>query len=311
MSEAFATKVLRFKQLGFKTVVPRATIDAAKFVSFPSGFHGTNPSLVAIDGGYLISVRGVNHIYVRRLIGDALAFTMGDDYENIHRFAVLDSELNFVRALPGLDSAFDGFEDVRLFRFDDKIMAVANANDPDAGPNARSIVLLTIDPDFASGAARRIPSPYGFRQEKNWAPFVLDGELHFVYSFEPLVVLRYDPATGRATFAGPRFANVPVATLRFLVAGSSAGMPVEGGFLFATHRRIFSLPLRHRYYVHRLCYLDAKTLELRCGPYFSLGKRTIQFINGLAVRDDEFVVSFGVMDATANFARIARAEIFT
>ena len=30
------------------------------------------------------------------------------------------------------------------------------------------------------------------RNEKNWTPFIKDGKLHFVYNFEPLVILTYD-----------------------------------------------------------------------------------------------------------------------
>ena len=306
---ATVTKFLRFLPLTYKTVAPRLMIDPAKFVTFPPGFHGTNPSFVAVGDNYLVCVRGVNHIYVSTKIKIPPAFTIGDSYRTVNRFVLLDRSFALVRTLPALDSAFDDLEDVRLFRVGDEIMATATGADPARGPESRSIALLTIDATYSRGDVRIIASPYDARYEKNWAPFVLDGELHFVYSFEPLVLLRYDRATGRVVFASPRFSNIPAGELRFLIAGSSAGMPVEGGFLFAAHRRKWSIPQRDVSYLNRMYFLDATTLEVQAGPYFAIQELAIQYVNGLAVDGDDLVVSYGVMDTTAHLCRIARSDV--
>jgi hypothetical protein len=46
-------------------------------------------------------------------------------------------------------------------------------------------------------------------REKNWAPFVHQGVLHFVYSFDPLLVLYYDFNPGGILKAAYRDSSIP------------------------------------------------------------------------------------------------------
>ena len=111
------------------------------------------------------------------------------------------------------------------------------------------------------------------------------------------------------SFADPRFARFTAADLKFLTGGSSAGLPVPGGILFAAHRRRVSLPRLHRSYLSRLYHLDNTGMTLTAGRYFSLGPASIQFINGLAQHGSDFVISYGAMDQYAYLCRVPQARL--
>ena len=93
-----------------------------------------------------------------------------------------------------------GFEDLRLFEFHGQWYAVASTYE--LNPTVRrQIALLSLE-----GAnivdAKALPSPQPGRHEKNWMPFVVEGELHFVYLCSPTIILACDVQTGEP--ASPR-----------------------------------------------------------------------------------------------------------
>jgi hypothetical protein len=274
-------------------------------VNFPAGFHGTNPSLVRLNGQYLVCVRGVN--YIKGRYGSAPSFSVGDRYLSANRFFLADNDLNFVRALPGLDSVFDGIEDIKLFLFDGTIMGSGSAADDEKAQ--RCINLLTIDPSLDGGSRSVLASPFGLDQEKNWAPFVHDSTIHFVYSFEPLVILRYDsvrhtvePILQSSRAFSPR-------KLTFLMSGSSAGIAVGNDFLFVAHRRRVWPILRREAYLSRFYRICMPDMRLSAGRYFSIGSASVQFVNGLEQEGDDFILAYGEMDHTAHISRFRKSSI--
>ena len=307
MTAVLTKKLLRFLPLTFRQVEPAQPADLTGLAAFPPGFHGTNPSFVRFGEGYLVCLRGVNYV----LSGPDMAravFTAGDHYMTVNRFCLVDRAFRLRRALPTLDGAFDDVEDIKLFELNGAVMGYGSAADPGGPPGNRASFLLTLDPEAGTCTRRLLPSPFGFTQEKNWAPFVRGGELHFVYSFDPLLVLRCDPATGGLSFTDPAAARAARDNLRFLLGGSSAGLPVPGGFLFAAHRRRVSVRM-HRSYLTRIYHLDDAATRLTAGRYFSIGKPRIQFVNGLALEGEDLVLSYGDMDRSAHACRVRRAAV--
>ncbi len=299
-------KILRFFPLAFRRVRPDHETDLTGHAAFPEGFHGTNPSFVRFGDGYLVCLRGVNYL-LSGLDMSHPVFTAGDHYMTVNRFFLVDRAFRFQRALTGLDSAFDDVEDIKLFELGGTLMGSGSAANL-AGPDGnRAIVLLRIDPAAQTGTYSFVASPFGFTQEKNWAPFVRQDRLHFVYSFDPLIVLRCDPADGSVSFLDPA-ARSAGKDLRFLVGGSSAGVPVPDGFLFAAHRRRVSVRM-HRSYVSRIYHLDAAAARLTAGRYFSVGAPRVQFVNGLAREDGHLVLSYGDMDRSGHVCRVPEAAL--
>jgi hypothetical protein len=80
-------------------------------------------------------------------------------------------------------------EDPRMVILKDKIYVVFICLSPYEGQN-RCIAITEYDnfePTFLRVENMKMNSI-----EKNWAPFEKDGELHFVYSYDPLIILKYD-----------------------------------------------------------------------------------------------------------------------
>ena len=79
------------------------------------------------------------------------------------------------------------------------------------------------------------------RAEKNWMPFIVQDELHFIYQLDPLVVLRCDVLTGKCTCVVPSCSNLPPFNTRNAIArgGTSMVKVAENlffGFLHSTFR---------------------------------------------------------------------------
>jgi hypothetical protein len=128
--------------------------------------------------------------------------------------------------------------------------------------------------------------------------------LHFLYSCDPPLVLRYEPVINAVTFVlSPPFGS---GSLQFLEGGSSAGIPTAEGTLFLTHRRVVRLPSRQRIYLSRIRLLDHGLRSLTAGPFFSIGHPTVQFANGLLMDGDRVLISYGEMDATASVGCFSR-----
>ena len=56
-----ARKLRRLLPLSAERVVPANVVEISAYAKFPSGFHGTNPSVVKVRDGYLVCLRGVNY----------------------------------------------------------------------------------------------------------------------------------------------------------------------------------------------------------------------------------------------------------
>ncbi len=72
---------------------------------------------------------------------------------------------------------------------------------------------------------------------------------------------------------------------------------MDGGFLFVVHQVFVLDDLRH--YLHRFVLLDRSLSPRAASPAFSFTGRRVEFCAGLARRDDDLLVAFGVDDAHA------------
>jgi hypothetical protein len=187
-----------------------------------------------------------------------------------------------------------GYEDCRLIEVGGNWFATATVAELNEH-GRRQVALLTLDgTDVVQARALRGPHPE--RHEKNWMPFVRDGELHLVYTCGPTVVLRCDTATGAlevvAESAGPDAARP--------LRGGSQGVPVDDGMLFVVHE-VRRAP-RSLLYLHRFVLIGHDVRLAALSPPFSFTGDHVEFCAGLARHADELVLSFGVSDAAAGLA---------
>jgi hypothetical protein len=301
---SIAKKIRRFAPLRFDVIRPIAELNLSRKVILPPGYYPTNPSFVDTDRGRLLYIRGVNY----RMADNfrlTTTFTTGDSYHSISRFALLDGRGEVVRELPELDAVFEGAEDVRLFSFNGALWGICCRPISGAAPSC-GMSLMKLDADLLGAKALPLASPYGSKREKNWLPIVQNGMLHFVYSLEPLVVLRCVTSSGQLDFVDPSCVEYSGSSFTFLLCGSASGISLDNRQLLILHRRSIRLPTLRQIYVHRCATLNPSLTKLQFGRYFVIGGAEIQFVAGISVDDDFIRLSYGRMDRSAHLGEFDR-----
>jgi hypothetical protein len=297
-------KFRRFAPLRFEVIQPIAEIDLSREVALPKGYYPTNPSFIDTGLGLLVCIRGVNYRFANECMLTPI-FTTGSIHHSVYRFVLIDHRGSVTRALPDLDAAFEGAEDVRLFSFDGNLWGICSQLR--CGPGLSSgMSLMKLDTDLRGATEIPLRSPYDFRTEKNWLPIVHQGALCFLYSVAPLVILRCDVASGTLDFLDPHYAEYPRSSFAFLSGGSASGITVANQQFLIVHRRTVRLPTLRKIYVHCCVTLSPLLDELRFGRYFVIGRAEVQFVAGMNMDDDVIRLSYGRMDRSAHLAEFDR-----
>jgi tetratricopeptide (TPR) repeat protein len=276
-----------------------------------AGWSALNPS-IGPDGTAMV-VRTVNYrrddhgVYTTRPEDGGLIRTR-------NRFLTLDEDLRTTsdtmwtevpEGPPRFASRVWGCEDVRLVAVDGHWVATATVRDRNDGEWCE-MALLTL---ASTGPGRSVgiegmavlDAGRARRHEKNWMPFAVDGELHLVYSCDPLVVLHHDLTTATTSTVTSSPGPPGAASFR----GGSQGLPDGDGWLFVVHE-VVDPP---RTYAHRLVRLERDFTISGVSAPFSFSGAAIEFCAGLAAVGDDVVLSYGVKDRSAHLARLPRASL--
>jgi predicted GH43/DUF377 family glycosyl hydrolase len=285
------------------TLVPDMRIGEIKLDVKPA-WPAFNPS-IAPDGedGFRMVVRTANYRIERGVLHAEGVL------HNINYMVELDAGLGVRSIEPVLDRALRpephesqiaGYEDCRLIEFEGRWYASATVCDMNA-LERREIALLRFE-GVEVAHAQPLAGPDPTRHEKNWMPFVHEGELHFLYSCSPTLVLRCDVHSGAMT---------PVAEGEAPIAagfrGGSQGVPVADGHLFVIHETVREEHALR--YLHRFVLLDRELRLAGATPRFTFTSDRVEFCAGMAARGQELVLSFGVSDAAAGLAVLALDEV--
>jgi predicted GH43/DUF377 family glycosyl hydrolase len=115
--------------------------------------------------------------------------------------------------------------------------------------------------------------------------------------------MRCDTATGALEVVSRSEAPEEAGAFR----GGSQGVEIDGGVLFAVHE-VRRGP-RSLLYVHRFVLLGPDLRLAAISPRFTFAGDHVEFCAGMARRDDELVLSFGVSDAAAGLAVVGLSEV--
>ncbi len=204
-----------------------------------------------------------------------------------------------------------GCEDVRLLAVGNSWKALATVRDRNHYERC-DIALLSLPSLNAAEETTLsvIPGPDPARHEKNWMPFVVDGELHVMYLCSPTVVGHLD---ANSQLVVDSSTTGPPSATHF--RGGSQGVPFNDGYLFLIHEVTFFGT--HRVYSHRFIHMTSAIMKsgdrrwditsLSCPFYFR--EMGIEFAAGLAVDGDDIVASFGVRDAEAWLVRMSANQV--
>lgn len=263
-----------------------------------------NPTIASDGVGFRAIIRSVNYELVDgryRMLDDCGAITTVNHLVHLdERLQVVESrELDDLVSLPRFQTGVRGFEDCRIFAWRDTWWATATSRDVTADGICR-MVLLELD-GTAIRSTSVLDGPDPTRHEKNWAPFVRDGALHFLYSAHPAVVLR---ERGGAL---EEVARTPTDRRFTHLRGGSQGLPVDDGFLFVVHEAWDHRGTRR--YAHRFMTLGPDLRPSGVSAPWAFVHDGIEFCAGLAMQGDDLVLSYGLDDRSAELMTVPLASV--
>ncbi len=272
-----------------------------------------NPSIVTTSSGYHVICRLVNyvqkgakefHAYDEQGIFRTRNFLL--EYTKDFRFLSQKEILENPPHPKRKESLVQGLEDCRIFKWDHDFYFICTTTDtnPMGSPQ---ISLCSLEP-YARNEARYVdqflplqgPDPY--RCEKNWLPFVHNGQLLFIYSYEPLTMYSPSLSTGacecvhRSSISGYDFSSF---------RGSSGPVALDEGFLILVHEVVF-LPGSERVYLHRFVLLDRSWDVSQISKPFIFQHQGVEFCTGMCLDHDRkhLILTLGIEDHDAYFCKL-------
>jgi tetratricopeptide (TPR) repeat protein len=267
-----------------------------------------NPSIAAAGGGFHAIVRTASYRYLPG--GRYLSLDPEGRIRTINYLAELgrDLDLRSVEALSDEaggsrlpQAGIVGYEDMRLIEVPSGRYATATVADRNPAGRHEMALLRLAGNRIAEARVLRGPDPD--RHERNWMPLLRDDELLLVYTLGPTVVYRCDLETAELT----KLVEHPTPEHAHGLRGGSQGLRIDCGWLFCVHEVLFSESGRH--YVHRLARLDDELQLTALSPRFRFAEENLEFCAGLARREHELILSFGVGDAHAGLAVCPEREL--
>ncbi len=284
-------------------------------VKCPDRFSPLNPSIAVHDGTYYVNCRTVNFINekcqsYRSRDEDGIIrtrnflLTLNDDFQTLEQHEIIEDMER--QRYPQL---VVGLEDGRIFRWKERWFMTATVMDtvPDWNPK---IALVRLNPELDSEGRYHVDSfvqlqgPDPNRCEKNWLPFVVEGQLRFIYGWNPLTIYEPDSLTGKCEKLYERECELDLSLLR----GSGGPISFDGGYLAVTHEVIFR---DERHYFHRFVYLDYSfTVKKISLPFFFFEKK-VEYSCGMTWHMDQkhLLLSVGLGDSKACLLQLSAEDV--
>ena len=274
----------------------------------PDPFVAATPSVIPTSSGYLVCCKAVTYRidahqrFVSAAQGgvqrtESYLFEIDRDLTSGSQ-AWVEHDLVSVR-----DTQVQGLEDSRLVEWRGRRFLLGTS----WNLHPQAIVRMSLAVLDGARIERLVPlSGYGDdRSQKNWLPFVdpHTGELHALYGYAPLVVLRVDVETGvcKPVVQVEHRRNLG----RWRGSAGPLALPPQlgGGWLVLIHDVSWH---GRRYYLHRFVHYSEDWELRRVSRPFFFRQREIEFSCGMCFAHEpgRLIVGFSVMDREAWLAEV-------
>jgi len=275
-------------------------------------YHPMNPSIQKTQDGYKVPCRVVSYTQE-----GAKHFRTADPkgmFKNRNFLLSYDKEFRLLSQKEIVEDLpreriphflLEGMEDCRLFELGKSLWFTATCFD--TNPTGSLQIALCKLGDKGSGKEIKVeklipllgPDPH--RCEKNWLPFVKDGQLHLVYSYDPFLVYRPNLHTGSCETAISYRPGHEMSQFR----GSASPLPFDGGYLLMIHEVVF-MPDFTRCYLHRFLHLDQDLKIKSLTKPFLFDHAGVEFCCGMTPSHsgEELVMAIGLEDREARLGII-------
>lgn len=272
-------------------------------IDLPTGYIASSSSIISSTDGFIFNLRAVNYTIAKH--GNYII----SDPDNIVRTRNYLLRLDKEFKLEKVDELIDrsgiqlypknilGIEDIRLIdetRFFATYLEVNDSRTP-------QICFCTYD---ANGSVNKIvPLMYGekLQCEKNWMPFIKNGEIHFIYSMKPFRLFKL--VDDKIELVKEiNITDVNIDGFR----GSGSPIPYRDGWLCTIHQVYYNNP---RKYFHRFVWFDQEFTQIKYSKLFYFEKIGIEFNLSICHSEIGLLMTYSVNDASSVIGILDYAEL--
>ncbi len=275
---------------------------------FSERYHPMNPSIVKTDSGYQVICRTVNYTQMGAKIFNTIDIT--GVFKTRNFLVETDPDFHFlsqkeiveniqIERLPPCNVV--GLEDCRIFEYQNSLWFTCTTFDTNivsGRPQVSLCKLADERPGPFAEVEEMVPllGPDPYRCEKNWLPFVWNGELFTIYSYDPFTILKPDIETGVCETAHLVANKHDFSSFR----GSAGPIEFDSGYLILVHEAVHHLDYS-RAYLHRFLYLDENFVIRKITLPFTYLHQGIEFCNSMTIdhSGEKLIMAVGIEDGEA------------
>jgi hypothetical protein len=205
------------------------------------------------------------------------------------------------------DGYIQGVEDCRLVQGSDALEFLGTSRSYSSNGTNKIMHVSKGASDTVWGL-KELALPAGVSPEetqKNWMGFSVSGELHYIYSYNPMRVCKADgtdlpiPKTSASSLKEYRGSAGPV-------AWSSATHPGEA-YICVIHK--VHIGDDGRRYYHRFLTLNADFSPSRVSRFVRMTQERVEYWSGMCRSPNGYYVTYGLKDSEAYIAEISKEDI--
>lgn len=269
-------------------------------------YNPLNPSIIKTNNGYEVICRTVNYTQIGAKHYKTLDIYDANNAINTRNFLLqYDKDLKKISQQEVIEdlkrnkfqnNIIHGLEDCRLFEMDGSSWFTCTTLDTNlTGQPQISLCKLT---DDRTGDIIKVESltpligPNLNRCEKNWLPFVKNGQLQLIYSYDPFVIcIPQGQGSKFLTLYEPRHDLT-----RF--GGSTPPIEFDEGYLLLVHEHVDN---GQRNYLHRFLFLDNDFNIKKMSLPFIFMHKGIEYCCGMTIDHTEknLIMGLGIEDREA------------
>lgn len=203
-----------------------------------------------------------------------------------------------------------GLEDCRLFKWGEKEWFSCTTVDTSLyGLPQVSLGMLAQDRSKNEIHVEKLitlEGPHPEICEKNWLPFIKEGALHLIYSYNPFIIYKpeIDFTNQKLIHRNEYIADtLPYDTSRF--SGSAPPILFEEGYLFVIHEVVYN-DQQERSYLHRFIYMDKSFKIRKMSKPFTFMNKKIEYCCGITLNheNNKVITTIGIEDCKAYLCEV-------
>lgn len=265
--------------------------------NMPELFFPSSSSIIPREKGFYINVRAVNY----NIRPNGTYFIRNDKEICITRNFIceLDEDFNIIKTTELVDNSshpvynykrIKGFEDIRLISNNDFFTINLETN-PKNTPQVCYCKFNIENGDIYHLKPLQISEE--IKCEKNWSPFIKDGEIHFIYKYKPISIYKLDKETEQPVFVKNIDSHPDLNISEF--RGSAGLIPYNNGYLGTIHQVYHGHGVL-RFYFHRFIWLDNDLTTMKFSKIFFFHNPDIEYNVSICHSPQGLLVPFSIRD---------------